>query len=182
MKRAAPVVVNTRYELVAGARRLAAVADLGWNEVPCQIVATLDEALAAIQAERDENTCREPLAPTDMVSLGKHIESLEKPAAKERQQSTRAKKGQKVGEEGGGKFPPPSAGKTRDKVGAALGVSGKKYEKAKQVAEAAEKEPEKFGDLPAKMDTESVDAAHRDEEGHSAALRSGTEILTALVP
>jgi hypothetical protein len=41
-------------------------------------------------------------------------------------------------------------------------VSRRTYEKIKQVAEAAEKEPERFGDLPAKMDEQSVDAAHKE--------------------
>ncbi len=53
-------------------------------------------------------------------------------------------------------------GRTRDKVAAALGVSGKTYEKAKQVVEAAEETPEQFGDLPEVMNDRSVDAAHKE--------------------
>lgn len=47
-------------------------------------------------------------------------------------------------------MPPGSdgPGKTRDKAAAALGVSGKTYEKAKKVQQAAEREPEKCRDLP----------------------------------
>src|SRR5262249_22328033 len=64
---------------------------------------------------------------------------------------------------GGGKFPPPSGanGKTRDKVAEAVGMSGRTYEKAKQVVEAAKAEPEKFGDLPEAMDKDgSVHKVH----------------------
>ena len=39
------------------------------------------------------------------------------------------------------------AGETRDKVGPAVGMSGKTYEKAKAVVAAAEESPEEFGDL-----------------------------------
>lgn len=158
-----PVVLNSRRELIAGSRRLAVAKRIGWAAIPARVVDTLDDALAALQAERDENNCRADLAPTEIVELGRKIEALEKPKAKERKagaikdrdESGRAKAT-------GGNLPPVDGGKTRDKVGKALGVSGKTYEKAKQVTEAAEQEPEKFGDLPAKMDAESVDAAHKE--------------------
>ena len=151
-----PLVLNGRRELIAGGRRLAAVKRLGWETVPVRVVESLDDAVAAMQAERDENNCREDLTPTEIVEIGRAIEALEKPKAKERQGTRTDIK------EPCGKFPQGSEGKTRDKVGAALGVSGKTYEKAKQVVEAAEAEPEKFGDLPAKMDAESVHAAHEE--------------------
>src|SRR5262249_50063798 len=75
------------------------------------------------------------------------------------------KKGEKVGAQGGGNLPPPSGskGKTRDKVAEAVGMSGRTYEKAKQVVEAAEADPETVGDLAEKMDKNgSVDAAHQE--------------------
>ena len=150
-----PLVLNGRRELIAGGRRLAAVKRLGWETVPVRVVESLDDAVAAMQAERDENNCREDLTPTEIVEIGRAIEALEKPKAKER-----LKDAGRAGGKASGKLPEASTGDTRDKVGAALGVSGKTYEKAKQVVEAAEAEPEKFGDLPAKMDAESVHAAH----------------------
>lgn len=81
-----------------------------------------------------------------MVELGKRIEELERPKAKERHGARNDLPQHR------GNFPQGSEGKTRDKVAAALGVSGKAYEKANKVVEAAEKEPERFGDLPARMD------------------------------
>lgn len=149
-----PLVVNGRMELVAGARRLEAVKRCGWERVPVRVVASLDDALKALVAERDENTCREHLTPTELVELGRQIEALEKPAAKQRQ-------GARTDLEHGGKLPQSSAGKTRDKVAAALGVGSKTYEKAEQVVVAAEEDPEAFGDLPELMNKKSVDAAHR---------------------
>jgi hypothetical protein len=173
-----PLVVNSRRELIAGGRRLEAVKKLGWVTVPVRVVETLDDAVAALKAELYENTDREPLTPTEVVEAGRRIEELEKPEAARRQAASQAKKGVKVGVQGGGNLPPPeNKGKTRDKVGEALGVSGSTYDRAKQVVAAAEAEPEKYGDLPARMDESSVNAAHKElkarqspvetDDGHS---------------
>ncbi len=62
---------------------------------------------------------------------------MERPAAKERQKDhggTAPGKGKNTC----GKLPQLIAGRTREKVGEAIGVSGKTYEKAKQVAEAGQ--------------------------------------------
>jgi hypothetical protein len=81
---------------------------------------------AVLQAELWENTDREPLTPTEAVELGRRIEELERPAAKERKESnlnkgTESPKG-KISTSG-------NTGKTRDKVGESVGMSGKTYEK-----------------------------------------------------
>jgi ParB-like chromosome segregation protein Spo0J len=157
-----PVTVTTDLRLIAGGRRLKAAERCGWDDVPVVRVAALDEALLALVAERDENTCREPLSPSESVALGKRIEAIEGPAAKERQESTRSKPGQKVGKGGAKLAPPKNKGKTRDKVAEAVGMGRTTYDKAKQVSEAAEQQPELFGDLKEKMDAESVDAAHKE--------------------
>jgi ParB-like chromosome segregation protein Spo0J len=152
-----PLVLNSRLELIAGRRRLAALKSLGWKAAPVRIVKNLDDAVAALHAERDENFFRLDLSTEERLELGRRLEALEKPKAKERKT-----KGTNQHTEPSGKLPEGSRGNTRDKVAAALGVSGKTYEKMKQVKEAAEKEPEKFGDLPAVMDAKSIDAAHKE--------------------
>lgn len=152
-----PLVLNTRKELVAGFRRLMAVRKLGWEVVPCRRIERLDDALSAMLAEQQENTCREALSPLDLVEFGRRIEELERPKSRDRELA-----GHNQHTEPSGKFPQGSTGRVRDKVGEAVGVSGRTYEKAKQVVEAAEKEPEKFGDLPAKMEAVSIHAAHQE--------------------
>lgn len=136
-----PVLVNSRHELVAGRRRLEAARKLKWDTVPVRVVATFDETVAALRAELDENTCREPMAMADAVALGKRIEDLESPKA-----AARMKAGKRA-DQPSGKLPEGAKGDTRDKVAAALGVSGKTYEKAKTVCDAADREPARFGDL-----------------------------------
>lgn len=110
----------------------------------------------ALEAERSENIHRLEPTPSEKVALGRRHKRHEGAAAKER-----LKEAGRVGGKGSGKLPEASTGDTRDKVGAAVGLSGKSYEKAEQVVEAAEGDPEKFGDLPGLMDSKSIDAAHR---------------------
>jgi ParB family chromosome partitioning protein len=146
---------NDRYLLIAGERRLRAVRDkLKHRCIDAYHVTGFGQAADLLRAERDENTCRKDFTPTEAVAIGKALEQLEKGKARDRQEASRARKGAKVGAKGGGNLPPPSGGrgKTRDKVAAAVGMSGRTYEKAKQVVEAAEADPERFGDLTAAMD------------------------------
>lgn len=161
-----PLVCAAGFRLIAGRRRLEAVRKLGWEKVSVIIVNSLDDTLKALVAERDENTCRKEFAPSEAVTIGKAIEELEKPKAKERQKATQAKGKDKHGKPviGGGNFPPPKEdnGKTRDKVAEVVGMSGRTYEKAKRVVEAAEKEPEKHVETVKEMDrTGKVDGAYK---------------------
>lgn len=55
-------MVHVFIRIVAGGRRLAAVKELGWDEVPITIVDWFT-AEKALRAESDENTCRKPLTP-----------------------------------------------------------------------------------------------------------------------
>lgn len=129
---------------------------LGWKDVPVRVIAGLDDAVAALKAEMEENTCRVDLTPTEIVELGRQIESLEKPKAKERQASTGTAPGKpKNASPNLGEALPKAkkkAGEVAARVAEAVGVSPETYRKAKQVVQAAEQEPEKFGDLPAAMD------------------------------
>jgi ParB-like chromosome segregation protein Spo0J len=49
--------------VVAGERRLRAVASMDWRTVPAYVVNDLADAGALLRAERDENTCRNALDP-----------------------------------------------------------------------------------------------------------------------
>jgi site-specific DNA-methyltransferase (adenine-specific) len=126
------------YRLIAGERRLRALALCDQVYVSAYVVG-VEDAAALLRAEADENTCRKPFAPSEAVSLGRALEGIERARASERRQSTQAKPGE--GKVGGGKLPPPERGKTRDKVAEAVGMSGRTYDKAKEVVAAAEADP-----------------------------------------
>jgi hypothetical protein len=142
-----PVAVDASGRLVAGERRLQAVRKLGWQTVPVYVVTGVDDALRLLQAERDENTERLAFRPSEAVALGAALEELARREAKERQ-----KQGGRAGGKASGKLPEASAGDTRDTVGAAVGMSGRNYEKAKAVVTAAIADPARYGNLQAWMD------------------------------
>ncbi len=79
----------------------------------------LYEVAQALVAERDENVCRKDFLPSEAVALARDLEPFERKEAKTRQrehgQTAPGKKST------GGKLPPVSSGKTRDKVAAAVG-------------------------------------------------------------
>ena len=144
-----PIVVTPEGLLVAGERRLAAVRALGWATVPVTIVDPAD----LLRAESDENTVRQDFTPSEAVAIANALRPAAEAAARERQRAG-------GGIPGSGKLPQPEP-KTRDRVAAAVGLSGRTLDKAAAVVEAAVADPE-LGDLVEVMDrTGKVDAAFR---------------------
>jgi hypothetical protein len=148
-----PIVVRPDGILIAGERRLAAYKYLGLPEIPARTV-DLDEVLVG---EFAENSCRKDFTPSELVAIGRAMHDLEREKARQRQIELGKSQG-----DPSGKFPEGCKGQTRDRVAAALGVSGRTYEKAAQIVEAADKEPERFGHLVKEMDrTGKVDGPYR---------------------
>jgi len=144
-----PVVVTRDKELIAGKRRLDACKSFGWETIPVHVVDL--EQIA--KGEYEENTVREALRPSDIDELRKAIEPKIREAAKERMVK---------GKRPSGKLSEREKGTVREKVGKAAGVSGSQVRKIQDVMEAAEQDPEQFGDLKEKVDRKelSVHAAH----------------------
>ena len=151
-----PIVITASRKLVAGERRLLAFISRGWPTIPAYIVSGLDEAAQLLIAERDENTCRKEFTPSEAVSLGKTLEALEKPKARERQ-----KAGTNQHSEGRGKLPQGSTGRTREKIAEVVGMSGQTYAKAKKVIEAAEADPVLLPIVEEMDSTGKVDPAYK---------------------
>jgi N6-adenosine-specific RNA methylase IME4 len=146
-----PVVIRPDGSLIAGARRLRAAELNGWSDIPVRVV-HLD---AVVRGEFAENACRKDFTPSELVAIGREVERDERERAKEREREGGRRKGS-------GKLPDPEKGDSRDKIAKQLGISGRTYEKARAVVEAAENEPEKFGHLIEVLDRyRGVDRAHR---------------------
>lgn len=79
-----PVVVDADGTLIAGRRRIEAAKRLGWTEVPTYVVTTLEDARTRLVAERDENTERKPMTPSELVMMSRAIEAVEAPRARQR--------------------------------------------------------------------------------------------------
>jgi N6-adenosine-specific RNA methylase IME4 len=140
-----PVLVNSRYRLIAGARRLEACKRLGWKSIPARVV-DLDE----LRAEHDENMVRQDFLPSEAVSIKRALEEVERQRARERM--SEGGKSSRKGIITGGNLPPLNRGKTRDKLAAYVGMSYKTLQRAEEIVAAAETEPEKYGDLVQEMD------------------------------
>lgn len=137
-----PVTITPEGRLIAGHRRIEAHRYLGRDAIQCRVVDTLTSARDLLVAERDENTCRMEMKPSELVALGRALEELERPKAEERRAAAGAQN-----------LPNASAGHqnstsevegkgyTRNIVGQALGMSGSTYGRAKAVVEAAESDP-----------------------------------------
>jgi hypothetical protein len=103
---------------------------LGWESVPVRVVDL--EQIA--RGEFAENAYRKSFLPSEIDAIRRELEPVEKAAAEERQKATRFGSG-------GGKFPPPTKGKTRDKVASFAGISGRTLDKIAEVMRAAEADP-----------------------------------------
>lgn len=135
-----PIVVDGDNNLVAGHRRLEACRKLGWPTVPVRRVRQINDAVMALKAERDENTCRKDFAPSEAVALGLALEELERPKAEERRASTHL----------AGKNPDGSPSvrangqdrsdraNTRDVVAPAVGLAPRTYARARNVVLAVD--------------------------------------------
>lgn len=156
-----PIVINEKDRLIAGERRLKAAKELGWNDVPVRVVRTLTDALKALKAERDENTCRKDFLPSEAVALARDLEPFERKEAKEQQ-----KKSQGRGRKGAGNSHTlKRAPVAKDKIAAAVGVDRKTLAKAEKIVAAAEAEPERFERLREQMDrTGNVHGAYKQLE------------------
>ena len=150
-----PLTVTPGGRLIAGARRLAAVRQLGWREVPVHIV-DLDEIACG---EFMENVVRKDFTPSELVAIERALGPRLRKEAKERQ---RAHRGTAPGKPANtsGNFRGVN-GETRQKVAAYVGVSGRTIEKAAAVVAAAEREPDRYGHLVEQMDDSGrIDGAY----------------------
>ena len=140
-----PLVVFPDGRLIAGHRRLLAAKKLNWAEVPVRIVGDWTEALLALEAERDENTCRKDFTPSEAVAVSEDVKVVEDKAAKERQKDAIKNRDEK------GRAKPTSpkngevdrhAGESARRTAAAVGMSAPTLAKAKVVVETVKEKPE----------------------------------------
>ena len=100
-----------------------------------------------VRGELAENAIRKNFLPSEIDAIRRAMEPAEKAAATSRKVYGRSA---------------PNAGETRDKIGEFAGVSGRTVEKIRDVVEAAESDPERFGHLVEEMDrTGKVTGSHR---------------------
>ena len=129
------VVVTPDGRLIAGERRLRACQSLGWRRIPARVV----DLAEIVRGELAENAERKDFLPSEIDAIRRMLEPVERAAAKARMTLGKISTGS-------------DAGKTRDKIGAFAGVSGRSVEMIAAVVDAAERDPERFGHLVEEMD------------------------------
>jgi ParB/RepB/Spo0J family partition protein len=156
-----PLILRPGNHLVAGLRRLEACKRLSWPTIPVRILTGLADTLQALEAEREENACRLDYTPSEAVAAAAPIEKVLVEEARKRQATSTGGARPRL-KTASGKLPEAVKGQARDKVAAAVGMSGRTYEKAKEVVAAAEAGPDAYGDLRERMDrTRNVDHAYK---------------------
>ncbi len=175
-----PIVVRPDHRLVSGARRLGAVQELGWKEIPVHVVENLEDELRLRKAERDENTCRKSLTLAEAVREKQRIEGQAKEEAKQRQREGQKAGGKTSGrgrKKDGGKLPQSNGdgGKSRDKIAEAIGVGERTLAKAEEVIDAAKANPEAFGELAEALDKDDAkaDKIHKQFKRRQALQETG---------
>lgn len=127
-------VEGDRYILVAGARRLAAMRDLGFDRVTVTVARSITDELSALYAEGEENTEREPFLPSEAAAHAERIEAVIAAKAKERMvDGGRGKGSAKLAD-------PPDERETRTRVAKAVGMGRTSLGKARAVTAAAKDE------------------------------------------
>jgi ParB-like chromosome segregation protein Spo0J len=145
-----PVVVRPDGTLIAGERRIAACRMLGWQSVPVTAI----DLESVVRGEFAENAVRKDFTPSEAVAIAAALEPVERAAARERQGQRTDLLPEKV---------TGSAGVALDRVAAAVGMSRPTLAKAREVVEAAEREPERFGGVLGMMDsTGNVSRAYKE--------------------
>ncbi len=160
-----PIVVTPDGTLIAGYRRLEAFKQMGMEEIPATVLDVED----ILRAEYDENVVRKDFTIEERVEITGKLWGRVAEEAKERQEATQTKPGERVGEKkvediGSVNFTGPVIkGQTRDIIAKYFGESGVQLEKERKIVEAVKKEPEKFESLLEKIDRGelSVDYAYQ---------------------
>lgn len=175
-----PIVVTSDNRLIAGHRRLESCSRLGMTEVPVIVAEHITDAVDLLKAERDENTCRKPMTASELISLGRQIEALEKPKARERMSEAgkSAAPGAPSQRFVPANEPLPRPLDSRERAAEAVGLSTATYSRIKQVANAAEGFEESRGqrtELPPERQAEAKEALELIDR-----ISSGEEVRPAL--
>ena len=122
-----PLPVTIDGVLVCGARRLAAIKQLGWRTVNVWVRSGLSDRLGQLLGEQDDNALHKPLTQLEAAALYRELKQEMAQDAARRQAATRFTSEHQPGSDGGGQCPPPSTGsdkqfgKTREQAAAMIG-------------------------------------------------------------
>ncbi|WP_152363198.1 ParB N-terminal domain-containing protein [Microlunatus speluncae] len=107
-----PPTVTPDGLLVCGARRIAAIRQLGWHTVNVWVRAGLSDRLGQLMAEQDDNNLHKPLTQREAAALYRELKQLLAEDAGRRQAATRFSSDHQPGTDGAATVasPSPTAG------------------------------------------------------------------------
>ena len=73
-----PITLNSRYELIAGERRLTAAKELGWTNINANIVDNLSD-IEQLEMEIEENNQRKEFTDEELLEGYRRLERLRNP-------------------------------------------------------------------------------------------------------
>lgn len=73
-----PITINSKYELIAGERRLTAAKEIGWTNINANIVDNLTE-IEQLEMEIEENNQRKEFTDAELLEGYKRLEKLRNP-------------------------------------------------------------------------------------------------------
>ena len=73
-----PITINSKYELIAGERRLTAAKEIGWTNINANIVDNLTE-IEQLEIEIEENNQRKEFTEEELLEGYKRLEKLRHP-------------------------------------------------------------------------------------------------------
>lgn len=103
-----PITVTPDGILVCGARRLAAIKQLGWQHVKVWVRSGISGDLAHLLAEQDDNVLHKPLTQLESAALYREIKTLMAEDAARRQEASRFSHENQPGTDGEANFAAPS--------------------------------------------------------------------------
>src|SRR5699024_4623686 len=83
-----PVTITPDGVLVCGARRLAAIKQLGWRTANVWVRSGITDRLGTLLAEQDDNLLHKPLTPTEQATLYRELKTVMAEDAAQRQAAT----------------------------------------------------------------------------------------------
>lgn len=132
-----PITVTPDGVLVCGARRLAALRELGVRKLNVWVRAGISDRLTELLAEQDDNTLHKPLSPTESATLYRELKQLLAEEAARRQEASRFHaNGENPRSDGRADSAPPSQGVGRSREQAARLVTGHgSYSRLEQIGD-----------------------------------------------
>ncbi|WP_232548368.1 ParB N-terminal domain-containing protein [Propioniciclava soli] len=119
-----PITITIDGVLICGARRLAAIKQLGWRTVNVWVRSGLSDRLGQLLAEQDDNTLHKPLSQLEAAGLYRELKQLFAEDAARRKSATQFSSENQPGSDGPAKFAGPSSALGEARAQAAAMIPG----------------------------------------------------------